>query len=188
MKEIIRKTKFIISFSSSSGVATRCLLVGLPETSHGWIRGFPNLYHSNVVIHAHISPGVWTIGPLMVAVQRHSLAPLDMIMIIIIIMSFSSRIPLHTQFVRSHVPTPLHTEVTCFVLNGLTDLPATYLFYLLISCYVNINHGRPPLTFISSCIIISSVTVETTSKLTRCDLSESNTYSTRLFSGRPLFT
>jgi hypothetical protein len=32
--------------------------------------------HSTMVLHAHISPGGWTIGPLVAAVQRQSLTPL----------------------------------------------------------------------------------------------------------------
>jgi hypothetical protein len=36
MKEILRKTKFIISFASSSCIVTRWLLVGLRESSLWW--------------------------------------------------------------------------------------------------------------------------------------------------------
>jgi hypothetical protein len=36
---------------------------------------FPCLYNSTMALHKHISPGGWTIGPLVAAVQRHNLAP-----------------------------------------------------------------------------------------------------------------
>jgi hypothetical protein len=35
----------------------------------------PCRYHSTMVLHAHISPGGWTIGPLVAAVQRRGLTP-----------------------------------------------------------------------------------------------------------------
>jgi hypothetical protein len=76
MKEILNKAKFIIYFSSSFCFATRWLLVGLSESS-GWrIRNFPlsiSLHHGFPCL--YISHWGWTIGPLVVAVQRHSLAP-----------------------------------------------------------------------------------------------------------------
>jgi hypothetical protein len=36
---------------------------------------FPCQYHSTVALHTHISSEGWTIGPLVAAVQRHSLIP-----------------------------------------------------------------------------------------------------------------
>jgi hypothetical protein len=38
----------------------------------------PCRYHSSMVLHAHISPGGWTVGPLVAAVRRHSLTPLTL--------------------------------------------------------------------------------------------------------------
>jgi hypothetical protein len=35
----------------------------------------PCQYHSTIVLHTHISSGGWTVCPLVVAVQRHSLTP-----------------------------------------------------------------------------------------------------------------
>jgi hypothetical protein len=42
---------------------------------------FPCRCDSTMVLHAHISPGGWNIGPLLTAVQRRSLNPIDMIII-----------------------------------------------------------------------------------------------------------
>jgi hypothetical protein len=39
---------------------------------------FPHQYHSAVALHAHVSSGGWTVGPLMATVQRHSLTPINM--------------------------------------------------------------------------------------------------------------
>jgi hypothetical protein len=47
-------------------------------TGTGLSRSSPVLpcqYHSTVILHSHLSPGGWTIGPLMVAVQRLGLTP-----------------------------------------------------------------------------------------------------------------
>jgi hypothetical protein len=44
----------------------------LAEISGGRTRRFPCRYHSTMVLHAHIPPGGWAIGPLVVAVQRRS--------------------------------------------------------------------------------------------------------------------
>jgi hypothetical protein len=51
------------------------------STKWHWDRAYPEFfislcpYHSTVAIHAHISPGGWTIGLLVSAVLRHSLTP-----------------------------------------------------------------------------------------------------------------
>jgi hypothetical protein len=56
------------------------LLVGLPKSSGEQVRSIPQLaIISPSVLHADISPGGWTIGLLMAAVQRHSLTPINMI-------------------------------------------------------------------------------------------------------------
>jgi hypothetical protein len=39
------------------------------------LRVIPFQYHSTVSLHTYISPGRWTIGPFVAAVQRHSLTP-----------------------------------------------------------------------------------------------------------------
>jgi hypothetical protein len=49
------------------------LLVVLPQSSRGRIRSFPCRYHSTMLVHAYISPGGWTIGQLVAAVQRRIL-------------------------------------------------------------------------------------------------------------------
>jgi hypothetical protein len=49
-------------------------LLGLPESSGGRIRSFTCRYHYTMVLHAHVLPEGWAIGPL-VAVQRRSLTP-----------------------------------------------------------------------------------------------------------------
>jgi hypothetical protein len=72
--ETFRKAKFI-TFSANSSFATRWLLVGLPESSGRRIRSFPCRYHFTVILHTHISPGGWTTGPLVAAVQRRSPTP-----------------------------------------------------------------------------------------------------------------
>jgi hypothetical protein len=60
-------------------LAPRCLLVGLPENSGGRVR-FPQPASSPPhALHAHISPGGWTIGPLAAAVERPKSDPIDMI-------------------------------------------------------------------------------------------------------------
>jgi hypothetical protein len=69
--------------SSRSGLLA---LAANGQTIHGSIRreldnpavGYGKLhahsqYHSTTALHTHISPGGWTIGPLLAAVQRHSL-------------------------------------------------------------------------------------------------------------------
>jgi hypothetical protein len=50
------------------------LLVEFSDSFVGRIVSFPCRYHFIMVNHAHISPGVWTVGPL-AAVQRRSLTP-----------------------------------------------------------------------------------------------------------------
>jgi hypothetical protein len=79
-KRYFVRKKVIISFANSYCFATRWLLIRLPESS-GWrIRSFPSRSHSTVVLHVHVSPGEWTIGLLVAAVQRQS-HPTDMIII-----------------------------------------------------------------------------------------------------------
>jgi hypothetical protein len=47
------------------------LLVGLPERDKmDGLGVFPNRHNSRMVLHTHISPGGWKIGPLVGAVQR----------------------------------------------------------------------------------------------------------------------
>jgi hypothetical protein len=36
---------------------------------------FPCQYNSSLAVHTHMSPGGWTTGPLVAAVQRHNLSP-----------------------------------------------------------------------------------------------------------------
>jgi hypothetical protein len=45
------------------------------ERSNGRIGSFPLLISSTMVLHAHISLGGWTIGPLVATVQRRNLTP-----------------------------------------------------------------------------------------------------------------
>jgi hypothetical protein len=49
------------------------LRLGLPESSVGRIRSFPDRYHSTMIINDHVSPEGWTIGQLVAAVQRRVL-------------------------------------------------------------------------------------------------------------------
>jgi hypothetical protein len=55
--------------------ATRWLLAELQERSAGPIGSFAQSTSSTIVPYAHVSPGGWTIGPLVAAVQRRSFAP-----------------------------------------------------------------------------------------------------------------
>jgi hypothetical protein len=52
---------------------------GQSDTRSGFspsFSGFPCQYHSTAALHTHISSAGWTTGPLVAAVQRHSLIPL----------------------------------------------------------------------------------------------------------------
>jgi hypothetical protein len=55
------------------------LLVGLPESSGGRVRSFPQSASSPWLFHAHMSPEVWTIASLVAAVLRCKSHPIDMI-------------------------------------------------------------------------------------------------------------
>jgi hypothetical protein len=75
-EQIFRNAEFASPFARSS-----CLL---PDDSavrivrHLWWTNQEFLscrYHSTMVLHAHILPGQWTIGPLVAAVQRRKLTP-----------------------------------------------------------------------------------------------------------------
>jgi hypothetical protein len=68
------EAKCIISVAISSWFATRWLLVIFPETLVEE-SVFPCRYHSTMSFHAHISPGEWTIGPLVATVQRRVFTP-----------------------------------------------------------------------------------------------------------------
>jgi hypothetical protein len=50
------------------------VVIGLPASALVDESGIlPCRHHSTIVLHAHKSPGEWTIGPLVAVVQRHSL-------------------------------------------------------------------------------------------------------------------
>jgi hypothetical protein len=73
---IHRKTKFITTFAllPSDLLLDYCVGMISREIS-GRIRSSPCRYHSTLVLHAHMSPGEWTICTLMAAVQRRNLTP-----------------------------------------------------------------------------------------------------------------
>jgi hypothetical protein len=78
--EISREQKYFAGSNSHSFrlfllFATRSLLVGLPESSGCESGVIPSQHHYTMVLHAHISPEEWTIGPLVAAVQRHRSTP-----------------------------------------------------------------------------------------------------------------
>jgi hypothetical protein len=50
-----------------------CGICGGRSGNGSVLRLFTCLYHSNLALHDHMSSGGWTVGPLLAAVQRHSL-------------------------------------------------------------------------------------------------------------------
>jgi hypothetical protein len=58
---------------SSSCLATRWLVVACQRALVEEYGVFPCWYYYTIVLHARIAPGGWIIGPLVAAVQRHSL-------------------------------------------------------------------------------------------------------------------
>jgi hypothetical protein len=81
------------------------------ERSGGWIGSFLQST-STTVLHAHISPGGWTIGPLEVAVQRRRLTP----------STWSSYIRLHSAGCRLKVlPNSIYCTTAIRNVIGISD-------------------------------------------------------------------
>jgi hypothetical protein len=69
--ELLRKAKFPFLSLIPPDWYQMTLMVSFSALAKKW-RDFSRRYHSTMALHAHMAPGVWTIGPLVAVVQRRS--------------------------------------------------------------------------------------------------------------------